>query len=101
MGVRSRSNLPTANNKYALSISTSVVSLTVPATAMVAEIYVRTASIVFQRDAGTPTATQGMQADPNDIIILNSRAECDNFRAIRQGSVDATVDCEYFTNISG
>lgn len=101
MGVRSRSSLPTASNQYGLSISTSAVSLTVPRAAMVGEIYVRTASIVFKRDTGTPTATEGFQADPSDIILLNSRAELDGFRAVRQAGTDATVDVEYFTDVSG
>lgn len=101
MGVRSRSNVPTASNQYGLSISTATVSLTVPAAANVAEIYVRTASIVYKTDAGTPTATEGKQANPDDIIVLNSRAELDNFRAVRQGGANATVDVEYFTDISG
>ena len=103
MGVRTRSNVPTASNQYGLSISTTAVSLTVPRAGMAGEIYVRTGSgsIVFKRDAGTPTATEGFQADPGDIIVLNSRAELDNFRAVRQGGTDGTVDVEYFTDISG
>ena len=100
MGVRSRSPLPTGN-QYGLAIGTSAVSLTVPAAAMCAEIYVRTASIVFTRTGTTPTATLGFQADPTEIILLNSRAELDRFQAIRQGGVSATVDAEYFTDLSG
>ena len=101
MGVRSRSGVPTASNQYGLSISTSTVSLTIPRTAMAAEIYVRTASIVFKKDSGTPTATEGFQANADDIILLNSRDELDGFRAVRQGGTDATVDVMYFTDISG
>lgn len=98
MGVRSRSPLITGN-QYGLSISTTVVTLTVPAAAMCGEIYVRTASIVFTRSTTDPTATLGFQADPNDIIMLNSRAELDRFEAIRQGGTDASVDVEYFTDL--
>ena len=101
MGVRSRSPLPGASNQYGLSIAGTVVSLTVPDAAMCAEIYVRTASIVFARGGTDPTATQGFQADPGDIIMLNSRAELDRFEAIRQGGTSATVDVEYFSDISG
>ena len=68
---------------------------------MCAEIYVRTASIVFTRDGTDPTATQGIQADVGDIILLNSREELENFEAIRQGGTSATIDVEYFTDISG
>ena len=99
MGVRSRSPLPTGN-QYGLSISSTVVTLTVPNSAMVAEIYVRTASIVFPRSGTDPTATAGFQADPGDIILLSSRAELDRFEAIRQGGSDATIDVEYLTDIS-
>ena len=101
MGVRSRS--PVAGSQFGLAISSSVVTLTPPAIATganVAELYVRTASIVFTRDGTAPTATKGTQADLGDIILLNSRAEVDNFKAIRKGD-DASVDVEYFTDISG
>lgn len=101
MGVRSRSSVPTASNQYGLSISTTSVSLTLVRVAMAAEIYVRTASIVFKKDSGTPTATEGFQADPGDYIPLNSRSELDGFRAVRQGGTDATVDVVYFTDVSG
>lgn len=101
MGVRSRASLPTASNQYGLAISTTAVSLTVPTSAMVGEIYVRTASIVFKRDTGTPTATEGFQANVADIIVLNSRDELDGFRAVRQGGTDATLDVEFFTDVSG
>ena len=97
MGVRSRSSVPAASNQYGLTISTTAVPLTVPSASMVAQIYVRTASIVFKRDTGTPTATEGTQADATDLINLNSRSEVDGFRAVRQGGTDATVDVEYFT----
>lgn len=100
MGVRSRSPLPTGN-QYGLAVSTTVVTLTVPAAAMVAEIYVRTASVVFARSGTDPTATQGFQADPGDIILLNSRSELDRFEVIRQGATDATLDVEYLTDVSG
>lgn len=99
MGVRSRSTGGTA--QFGLSVAATVVTLTVPAVAMVAEIYVRTAPIVFTRDGTDPTATKGFQANVQDIIVLNSRDELDKFKAIRQGSTSATVDVEYFTDVSG
>ena len=100
MGVRSRSPLPTGA-QFGLSIADTVVTLTVPAAAMVAEIYVRTAPIVFTRDGTDHTSTKGIQAEIADIIMLNSRAELDRFKAIRQTSTSATVDVEYFTDVSG
>ena len=98
MGVRSRSPLITGN-QYGLSVGATVVTLTVPDAAMCAEIYVRTASIVFARGTTDPTATQGFQADPGDIIMLNSRAELERFETIRQGGTSATVDVEYFSDL--
>ena len=99
MGVRSRSKVTGA--QFGLSVTSStVVTLTVPTTAMVAEIYVRTASVVFTRDGTDPTATQGIQADSGDIIVLNSRDELDRFEVIAV-STTATLDVEYFTDLSG
>ena len=98
MGVRSRSHVDSA--QFALAVSSSVVTLTVPDAAMVAEIYVRTAPVVFTRDGTDPTATKGTQADVGDIIVLNSRDELDKFEVIRQSS-DATIDVEYFSDVSG
>ena len=100
MGVRSRSPLPTGN-QYGLSVGATVVILTVPNAAMCAEIYVRTAPIVFTRSGTDPTATAGFQANVDDIIMLNSRSELDRFEAIRQGATSGVLDIEYFSDISG
>ena len=99
MGVRSRSKVTGA--QYGLSVtSATVVTLTVPTAAMCAEIYVRTASVVFTRDGTAPTATAGFQADDKDIILLNSRDELDRFKVIAV-STTATLDVEFFTDLSG
>ena len=91
-----RSKIPLATgSQYGLSISSTVVTLTVPAAADAAELYVRTNPIVFTRNVTDPTATAGTQANPGDIIVLDSRSQCERFEAIRQ-SADATVDVEYF-----
>ena len=87
-------------NQYGLSVSSDVVSLSVPPEATHADIYVRTASVVFTRDRSAPTATRGLQADPTDIIVLNSRPQLLAFRALRQGGTDATVDAEYFSRLN-
>ena len=97
MGVRSRSAVTGA--QFALAVSTAVVELTVPNAAMVADIYVRSNAVVFTREGTDPTSTQGFQANANDIILLNSRDELDKFKVIRE-SADATLDVEYFTDIS-
>ena len=98
MGVRSRSPLKTGA-QYGLSVtSATVVTLTVPNAAMCGEAYVRTAPVVFTRDGTDPTATLGMQANAADIIMLNSRAELENFKVIAV-SATATLDVEYFTDL--
>jgi hypothetical protein len=101
MGVRSRSAV--AGAQFGLAVSTAVVALSPPdiATgAMVAEIFVRGASVVFTRDGTDPTSTKGTQASVGDDIPLNSRHELDSFKVIRE-SADATLDVEYFTDLSG
>ena len=99
MGVRSRSKVTPA--QFGLSVtSATVVTLTVPDGAMCAEIYVRTAPVVYTRDGTAPTATLGTQADLGDVIMLNSRAELDDFKCIAV-STTLTLDVEYFTDISG
>jgi hypothetical protein len=99
MGIRSRS--PVTGAQFALSVtSATAVTLTVPNAAMTAEIYVRTAAVVFTRDGTAPTATKGIQADVGDIIVLNSRSELDKFKVIAV-STTAALDVEYFTDVSG
>ena len=90
-------------NEWGLAVSTAAVPLTNPPDeAHAAEIYVRTASVVFTRSPGDPpTATRGIQADPGDIILLKSRSEIQHFRAIRQSVTDAALDVEYFSKVAG
>lgn len=99
MGVYSRSTVGGA--QFGLAVAATVVSLTVPAGATVAEIYVRTAPLVFTRDGTAPTSTKGIQANVGDLIVLNSRDECVKFKAIEQTSTDSAIDVEFFTDISG
>lgn len=98
MGVRSRSTAGGA--QYGLAVSSTVVTLTVPAAANVSEITVRDNPVVFTRDGTDPTATKGMIAYVGDVILLNSRDEMQKAEFIREGA-DATLDIEYFTDLSG
>ena len=95
---RSRSN--TGGAQYALAVSSSVVTLTVPEAATVAEIYVRDNPVVFTRDGTDPTATKGFTAYVDDIIKLNSRDELVKAEFIREGA-NATMDVQYFTDLAG
>lgn len=78
-----------------MSVTSSAVSrLNPPTGATEAEVYVRTASVVFKRDGAAPTATQGIQADAADIILLEDD-ELQKFGVIAV-STTATLDIAYF-----
>ena len=99
MGVRSRATAGGA--QYALAVSSSVVTLTVPSAAYAASIFVRgSEGVTFTTDGATdPTATKGTTAVANSEISLNSKDEITKARFIR-ASGDATMDVEYFTDVS-
>ena len=98
MGV-SRSTV--ADAQFALAVTSgTVVTLTKPGAANVAQIFVRTAPVVFTRDGTDPTSTKGIQANVQDIICLNSGDELTNFKTIAV-STTAALDIEYFTNLAG
>jgi len=87
---------PVSGAQYGLAVSTSVVTLTVPDAANKAEIMVRGDSVAFTRDGTDPTASKGIQANVQDVIMLESRDECVKFETIRVTG-NATLDVEYFT----
>ena len=107
MGVRSRSSAGGA--QLNLNVTDTVVTLTVPATAMCAVVYVRatddggtaTGPVSYTTNGTDPTANIGIVANPGDIILLNSREELENFRVVEQTATDAEVGVEYFTDLSG
>jgi len=99
MGVKSR--VAVTPSQYALAVTSSaIVRLSPPLNANTAEIYVRTAPVVFTRDGEDPTATKGIQANVGDIILLTSRSEVELFEVIAV-STTAALDTAYFTDISG
>ena len=83
-----------AQNGLAVT-SSPAVRLNVPQGATHAEIYVRTAPVVFSRDGTVPTATKGIQAEATDLIVLVSSDELAKFGVIAV-SASATVDVEFF-----
>ncbi len=90
---------PVGPAQFGLSVTSSTpVVLNAPESATEADIYVRTASVVFTREGTTPTATKGVQADVGDIIVLRSRAELVGFRGIAV-STTLTLDAEYFRRV--
>ena len=56
---------------------------------------VETASCRFTVDGTAPTTTVGHLAQPGDVIRLESESELTKFRAIRDGSVSATIKASY------
>ena len=87
---------PIASSSAVLSVSTSSVGLSSPPDAATkARVQVLTANIRFWVDGSTPTASQGVQAGPGHVIILY-RTEIDNFKAIREGGTDSSLQVSYF-----
>lgn len=78
--------------QYALAV-TSVQTLTVPATALIAEICVETASSRYTTTGTTPTSTIGIPVAAGGCFQLAGRASLTAFQIIGSG---ATVDVEYF-----
>src|SRR3990167_2206591 len=100
LGLTRKVSVPSAASQTGLSVaSTGVTYLTVPDGATHAEIYVRSASIVFKRNGTAPTATAGFQADATDMIMLEG-GELAQFGAIAV-SATATIDVEYFRYAGG
>lgn len=54
-------------------------------------VEVQDAAIRFRTDGTSPTATEGHQADPGDVIHLNQRDDVVNFSAIRRDGVSAIL----------
>lgn len=101
MGVHSRSNVGGRQSGLTVDSTAGGIALTVPGPANVAEIYVETAPIRFTRDGTAPTSTLGFVANVGDIIVLNSRDECVKWLGIEDTATDASVDVEYFSDVSG
>ena len=68
----------------------------IPSGARYAEGYVRTASIVETREGTDPTATAGTEWDDGDIILLRSRYEIVNFKAVEKTSTDAAINWQFY-----
>ena len=58
-------------------------------------IAVETAQIRYRYDGGNPSASEGMPANPMDIIILKGSSNIKNFKAIRTGSTSAALRIIY------
>ena len=68
----------------------------IPAGARYAEGHVRLASLSETREGTDPTATLGTEWDIEDLIILRSRYEIVNFKAIEKTTTNASIDWTFY-----
>jgi len=66
-----------------LAVSTSAVSLTIPADAFTAYVQVETDSIRYRTDGTAPTSTDGTLAYPGQVIEITEYEQLKNFKAIQ------------------
>lgn len=72
----------------AIGMTTTVADGQLPHAAV---ITVEDATLRYREDGTDPTASEGHQAGPGDVITLTQRDQVVNFRAIRKDGVDATI----------
>ena len=68
----------------------------IPGSARYAEGHVRLASLSETREGTDPTATKGTEWDIEDLIILRSRYEIVNFKAVEKTSTNASIDWTFY-----
>jgi hypothetical protein len=68
----------------------------IPGSARYAEGHVRLASLSETREGTDPTATLGTEWDVEDLIILRSRYEIVNFKAVEKTSTNASIDWTFY-----
>jgi hypothetical protein len=91
-------NLIEAKTKEELAISTVAKTLTaaVYGTYTRALIQCQDADVRFWLDGSTPTTTSGHTLTSGSYLELHGTVELTNFKAIRDGSVDALLAVSYF-----
>lgn len=85
-------------SQYGLSIGVEPVSLTVPTSAIRAELYVRAGAIVYKRDGSDPTTYEGFVAEAGATLVLHGKNDMTNFRAIPETG-SPRLDIEYFSGL--
>lgn len=98
--VAATAGIPLASSAEAITIddTSGGVGLTPPAAARAAVISVVTAPLRFWTDGSAPTAAQGLQANPGDLIVLQTRDEVTGWKAIRESSTtSAVINVQYFS----
>lgn len=76
-------------------VSNTAVGLPQKGEADGAQITVDTAAIKFTVDGTVPTASLGHTVSVGDMILLESRNEIRDFKAIRAGGVDGLLQITY------
>ena len=89
-----------STGRQQLTVSTNVVTLTVPAETAGALIYVGSNPVRFTLDGTAPTSSLGIALSAGDFIDLTDPdadygALLAAMKLIRSGASDATVDIEY------
>ena len=79
-----------------LTVSTTAVGLTLPTGAQRAVIHIEAQPIRYRDDGTDPTSTVGVLVKADVSFELNSLLSLRQFKAIRSGSVDATVNVVYY-----
>ena len=73
----------------------------IPGSARYAEGHVRLASLSETREGTDPTATLGTEWDVEDMIILRSRYEIVNFKAVEKTTTNASIDWTFYNRAPG
>lgn len=81
-----------------LTVSTTAVTLTVPANCTGALIRAESNPVRFRADGTAPTSSVGLPISNTDTIplMLYGNGTLKNFQVIRSGGADATLDVMYF-----
>ena len=83
-----------------ITVSSTVMGLTnLPNAARRAVIQVKTAGIYFTEDGVTPSSTNGLSAEADDILEYldaDYQTVLKNFKAIYQGTTDAKLKVTYY-----
>ena len=68
----------------------------IPLNANKAVIVVEDATIRWRIDGTDPDSNTGTKSFVNSTIVLDSREQINNFKAIRQGTTSAKLSCNYY-----
>jgi len=79
-----------------LTVSTTALSLTVPAKAIRAVIGVEAQPIRWRDDGTNPTSSVGMLQKADTFIEIYDPQALNAFKAIRQDASDATLNISYY-----